>query len=397
MNVREELKAFHDEELTVAEREQVEAGLDAGLRLELEQIGNISSTLKAAIEEVAPVGLEKTLKALERPAPKTGWYRRPAWHWAAIGGVGVLVLSTMMPNMTQPAGGSTAEAAKLAMPMEGGAAGEAKADLAWDKDATKAEAAGKSAPSSAAPARARGGFSDEAVAASPPPADGGPNLGFAPLIIRNGNLSVRVADVRSSQQQAIDMARGLGGMVSDSNFDETDKTQPTAYVTLRVPEKLFESAMKRLSGLGDVVQRNVTGSDVSASVVDIEARLKSMRNEEDQYRTVLKATRRIGDILIVKDRLSQVRAEIESLDAQRRTLRNQATYSTITATFLQKEKVGEPKKPDDWAEESWASAINRLNGAGQFLGKAAINVVVFAPIWIPLFLVAWFLRRKAQP
>jgi hypothetical protein len=397
MNVREELKAYFDEELTLAEREQVETGLNASLRLELEQIGGISQTLKASATEIVPVGLEKTLKALEKPAPKVSWSRRPRWQWAAMGGLGVLALAVLFPNLTISGAKTSlnfesADRAKAApsssLPGPGAAGGFATS--------SPSEGSGKTFDGLAKSESLKGRVADgdSFVDASPPQIGGNPT--FAPLIIRNGNLGVRVMDVRAAQQQSIDMARGLGGMVSDSNYDETDRTQPTAYVTLRIPEKLFENAMKQLANLGDVVQRNVTGSDVSASVVDIEARLRSMRNEEEQYRTVLKATKRIGDILIVKDRLSQVRNEIESLDAQRRNLRNQATYSTITATFMQKEKVGEPKKADGWAEESWASAINRLNGVGEFLGKAGINILVFAPVWIPLFLIAWVLKRKAN-
>jgi hypothetical protein len=229
-----------------------------------------------------------------------------------------------------------------------------------------------------------------------PPAIGGdslpPQVG---LVIRNGSLSVRVQDAEVAQQEVIRLARELQGYVEDSNLFRNPDGMATVSILIRVPERSFESGMESIARLGEVESRSVTGQDVTSQVVDMDARVKTLRAEEEQYRTLLKATRRIGDILVVKDRLSQVRMQIESLDAQRKLLRDKAAYASISASFTERPKA-DAKRTDTWAEDAWNSAVNRLGRVGEFLGKGVINAFVFAPVWIPLFLLAWWGARRMR-
>ncbi len=406
MNVREELKAYADRELAPDQMESVAKilGEEPALREELGQLETIGAVIREAAPALEPAGLEATLaKLATAKKPSTAWWtgRWPRIAMSALGifVVGGIILPTMFQaksaakNMEMLDGVSAASVSTQApasdMPAEAATLdGDALAGGGF-RNQTKA-----ASPSMEAPARAKSYANERSMPTPGSPADTTVGMPSAGLVIRTGTMGVRVDDAEKAQQTTIRLAREVLGFVQDANLNKADEGAVTSYVTLRVPELRFEMTMDRIAKLGQVTLRQVTGTDVTAQVVDTEARLRTLKIEEEQYRTLLKATRRIGDILIVKDRLGQVRSEIEQMDAQRKNLRSQAAYSTIQVSFEERERVPGPKVNNTWESEAWANAINRLSVVGQFLGKALINVCVFTPVWLPMAIIVWLIARR---
>lgn len=98
--MREQLKAYLDGELTMAERQAVEQALshDASLRMELDDLRAISQVLQTEAVSPTASGLEQTLAAL-RAAPS----RRPWWvdrRWSLAGAAASLALAAfLLPRM----------------------------------------------------------------------------------------------------------------------------------------------------------------------------------------------------------------------------------------------------------------------------------------------------------
>ena len=216
------------------------------------------------------------------------------------------------------------------------------------------------------------------------------------MVIQNADLAVRVEKVETALNEAMRMAKSMGGFVESSNMAGAEGDNPTAVITMRVPSARFESAVERLTKLGERVGvPNITGVDVTKEYADLAGRVKVLHAEEDSYVTMLRGARRIGEILEIKDRLSTVRQEIQSLEEQRIALKDQAMLSTITARFEQKSKVGVPAKPEDWAGETWASAVNGLSAVGRFFGQVVIFLFVLSPVWLPPALLVAALSKMA--
>ena len=57
-------------------------------------------------------------------------------------------------------------------------------------------------------------------------------------------------------------------------------------------------------------------SAVDATIVDEEARLRNLRREEGDLRTLMDKGGKVDEILTVQQNLSDVRGQIEELDAQ---------------------------------------------------------------------------------
>jgi hypothetical protein len=104
----------------------------------------------------------------------------------------------------------------------------------------------------------------------------------------------------------------------------------TATVTLRVPEAVFETALRRFARLGEVEYRRTSTEDVSDQMVDLQARLRHARAVERRLLRFLEASDTIREMLAVQDRLDQVQLEIEQLTAQIESLREVTTFATIS-------------------------------------------------------------------
>lgn len=400
-DVREDLKAFLDGELSRERAAAVSEALaaDPALREELEALRAIGEGIREVALAPPVEGYEKTLAAVRR--------RLPVWRrvlpYAATLGVAVVLVAVLGP-LIRDARIESDTAATVAM-VPSSAMSESGGVLS---DGAKSEHRTSRAPSPTEESEGVvGGSSPEATTLgphSPAPAAKAAQRGstVSPaerLVIQNGDITLRVDDALGAKSRAMAMAEALGGFVESSGQSTRSGGLPVATVTLRVPARLFETALDRLRNIeedAEEIAGHTSGDDVTGQVADVEARLRVLRGEEEQYLTILQETQKIGDVLAVKERLSDVRQQIESLDAQQKVMRDQAALSTIVATFEQRESVGKPAGPTNWASDTWSAAVNGLSVALAGLGRAAIVLFVYSPIWIPVVVLAVWLVRRAR-
>ena len=154
------------------------------------------------------------------------------------------------------------------------------------------------------------------------------------LIVRTASLELEVADVAASLSNARDEIGRLGGYVAGSDeYDQGDRRW--ASVTYRVPVDRFTDAIATLRGLSERVVRESTQSqEVTATVVDLDARIANLRASEAALVEIMDRSGRMEDVLAVQMRLEDVRGQIERLEAQRASLADQATLSTLTVTWF---------------------------------------------------------------
>lgn len=215
------------------------------------------------------------------------------------------------------------------------------------------------------------------------------------LVVRNGDLSLRVKEIKAAETEVDRLATNLGGTVEASQGTELAGPSPELSITLRVPERRFVEAMDRLESLGVRLGKTISSEDVTSQAVDLDARLKSLRVQEDAYRIILSNARKVSDVLQVQERLTGVRTSIEQLVAQRRGLGDQAARSTIVVHLTQTARPEAPAAEPDWANENWAAAVSSLKSFGRGLASVGIWAAAFAPIWLPAGLLLLFLLRRA--
>ncbi len=409
MNVRENLKAYLDGELSPAEVELVEQALQADpeLQQELDLMRVLGIEISRIAKQPRVDGVQATLDRVSRPRRR--WVR-----WApqiALAGV-LLVAFVLAPKFNGPRFGGVAETAAPAASTLKSEGTEFDSAEAGKRPLPGGEARQRQGRGGAGSESPTGGLGSKASAQEPETQDSyyvsvpeakspvtNPDSDFESQrqIIRDATMGLKVENVVKTTSQIQMMVKGVRGFVTSSSTSRGAKNRPYANMTLRVPEKQFDSMIERLRELGEVLSDNITGDDVTTQIADMNARIKTLRSEEETLRQILKGTRKIGEVLEVRDRLTSVRQEIESYTAQAKSMKNLAALSTISVSLEQRYPEDEKPKPEgNWSEETWENAKLGLAAVGRFLAQVAIFLFVYSPIWIPVVLIAWWISRRAK-
>jgi hypothetical protein len=153
-------------------------------------------------------------------------------------------------------------------------------------------------------------------------------------IIFNASLSLDVIDAEKAFSDCEILVAKYGGFVAESSLQKSD-TKVVAAATLRVPADKATQLMNDLAGLGTVTSRSSGSEDVTSQYIDIQARLKVLRAEEEQLVGVLKKATNIEDMLAVQEQLRTVRTQIEQYEGQQRYMDNATSLATVTAQLTQ--------------------------------------------------------------
>lgn len=147
-------------------------------------------------------------------------------------------------------------------------------------------------------------------------------------IIRNGSLEITVADVDRASTKIRSIVEGLGGFVEKSS--QTNVGGHTATITARVPADGLDRAMLQIKGVAASVDReSINARDVTRDYVDLDARLRNAKAEEDRYLEILKKATTIKDTLDGAEKLSNVRGRIEQLQGEMNYLTSQIDMSAL--------------------------------------------------------------------
>jgi acetolactate synthase small subunit len=216
-------------------------------------------------------------------------------------------------------------------------------------------------------------------------------------IIYTAELTVEVNDVDDAVAEAQQAAKDVGGWLGGKTANVSDAGDKTATLTLRVASKKFDALMEQLRNLGDLRVENTRAEDVTRQLVDLEARLKNLRREEEVIAELFKRQGQITDVLQVEQELARVRGQIEQAQGEMNYLRENVAWSTITLTINTKPSKVEQQLRDWSAGYHVLNAWNTLVKAGRGIVTALIYfVIVLGPFVLALALIIWAIRARLR-
>ncbi|WP_437735409.1 DUF4349 domain-containing protein [Sorangium sp. So ce1335] len=233
------------------------------------------------------------------------------------------------PPTARPAPGSTAPVAGTARPAPTGQAVAATAQAGASPQGAAA------APQGAAAVR---------TSASP-----------APLLVYTAQIAMAVFEVSASLGKVEALAQELGGFLARRD-DQA--------ITIRVPAARFDEALKRLEGLGDMLQRNVVAEDVTEEFLDLGVRIRNARAVRDRLEKLLDKATKVEESIQLERELARVTSELERLEGRLKYLRDRIAFSTLTVSFQPRstEAIAPsgPRLPIDWLNELGLSRLLNL-------------------------------------
>jgi hypothetical protein len=194
--------------------------------------------------------------------------------------------------------------------------------------------------------------------------------------IFTASISLEVKEFKAAVDEVSSIASRYGGYISDSFMNNEGVGRKTGYVIVRVSERNFDAAIADLEKVGDVLNKNISGQDVTEEYIDLEARIANLTLEEQRYQDILKKAEKVEDLLAIERELSRVRGEIESMQGRLNYLKNRVDLATITVNLAEPEVVVHESK----FKQAWNAAIEG------FLATIR-GMVILAGYLFPLLLI----------
>jgi hypothetical protein len=320
----------------------------------------------------APAELRERVRALaaEEPVREPAWHDRfrLTWGWrrlvlVAPAAVAVALVAGTVIGLTRPGGDEIAAVGRDDATMSSEPALEAQAQ---DR--------------AAAPPSAGGGVSGGAVAPSP-----------GRLQRYDAELSLRVGDVEElsrATQQAMRIARSLGGHVAAVNYDSTPDGPGFASLTLRIPVARATDAVEQLSGLGTILNQRYGVQDLEATVGDLE---RQLAETEARVARLVRQLRAAGltedERATLQIQLDEARRQVTELRRQLSATRAEGALATITLALSTEDAQAVPAGP------------SRLDDVREVLEWEAIAALYVAVVLGPLVLLGalvWLALRWAR-
>jgi hypothetical protein len=219
-----------------------------------------------------------------------------------------------------------------------------------------------------------------------------PTIG--PRIIKTASVTLEVKD-GTFEQRAQDItlvASRHGGFVSSSQTSGGRFLSGT--FVLRIPATQFEVALGELKALGKVKGEQISGQDVTAQFVDLQARLRNWEAQEGVLLKLMAKSTSIEESLKVQRALQDVQLAIEEIRGQLRVLSDQTDMSTVTLSMGEAVPVARHTKANPFVR-AWRAAVH---GTLAVLTAVVVGFGYLVPVLVIAILAAlgWWIFRRAR-
>lgn len=216
----------------------------------------------------------------------------------------------------------------------------------------------------------------------------------APQLIKTASMTMEVEAIEEQIAAVNQIIKQKQGdlLQFEDNKPRSQNTRHVVSMQLRVPQQQLENTINAIAELGTVINRSITAEDVSAQLIDNDARLKNLRKQEEMVLKIMERSGSVGDVLNAARELGTIREQIERIDAVQANLRTKVAYSTlylnlespVSAAELPQKSIGKE------LQKTWGNATEALGDVTVGLLKITLYLLAFSP-FILLFAGGAFL------
>ena len=255
-----------------------------------------------------------------------------------------------------------------------------------------------------------GGYTSEATRAGIEGGAADTTAAQSRKIIRDADITCSANDVQKAYQVVLVWLQKHGGYEQSKQMDTRDDYCTINAVFKIAPEKL-DDFLKAVDENTEVINQNVSASDITEDYFDVQLRLKSKKAALDRYYILLEKAKTVEEILAIQQTINDYTTEIESMEGKLMFWDKQVSESTVTISFFQ---TNDPSKPKEVSFEAlsfgtmfkyigngFTSVVNVLVAVLQWLLIALLSLlplIVF--VLVIVFIIWWLVKRsknKKQP
>lgn len=324
--------------------------------------------------------------------PSDGRRRRRGWVTAlgvaAAFAAGALIAPPLLSGLGSGADMSRSDGASSEVSPEGDSLGEIAPDAAVDSSAG-ASADADSPGGMVAPRDESGGKGADAPFAG---------VDDARDIIVIAEMTLRVSDAGDAADEIAALAAEHGGFVESASLGldpdagdaapEHPREPGTGRISIRVPAADLDAVMSALGDDAEVLHSAINRDDVTATAVDLRARIESARTSVERLTELMGKSGSVADLIAAESALSERQAQLESYEQQLKHLDEQVALSTISIQLTEQATAAEadPAGFGDGLLAGWNGLVASMNGLvlviGFLLPWLGIAAIVLAIVWV---------------
>ncbi|MEK5039059.1 DUF4349 domain-containing protein [Sporosarcina sp. FSL K6-3457] len=195
------------------------------------------------------------------------------------------------------------------------------------------------------------------------------------MIIHHAQLQVKVKKFEQAQLKIEKKVTEYGGYIVESTVYGQDAEAVSGTMIIRIPEKHFQAFLKDAEKEATVLERHVTGQDVTEQYVNLQSRVTSKRAVEARLLEFMDTAQKTEDLLKISADLATVQEEIEVIVGKMNFLENQTSYATIEISIFE-DRVIVPGL-DKNNLDTWDKTKKQLATSTNFILAAGSGIIVF--------------------
>lgn len=222
-------------------------------------------------------------------------------------------------------------------------------------------------------------------------------------VVTTGYLYLTVEAPSEAATDAVAIVEAAGGRIDGRQEfaprtfgDATDAGG--AELVLRIPADRLTATLDKLKALGELEELQLSSTDVTREVQDIDARAVALRSSITRLLALQDAAENIDDLIDLESAISQRQTELESLEAQQRFYADQVGLSTLTLTLgsLEVAPVDEPDTFLTGLLTGWQALVAFVSGLLVILGVLLPWLVVIGLFGLVVLVIVRVAVRRGQ-
>jgi len=157
-------------------------------------------------------------------------------------------------------------------------------------------------------------------------------------IIKNGSITLAVKDLKKVEEQIYGMVEEYKGYILSSSTRNGDRFI-SCRIEVKIPSARFEEFFGKLKQIETVESDNIDTQDVTEEYIDLDARQKVLKAQEQRLLDIMGKAQNIEDLLKVEEQLARIRTEIEQIQGRINYLGNATEYSTVNIDIREQKGV----------------------------------------------------------
>ncbi|SET33733.1 protein of unknown function [Salinibacillus kushneri] len=219
------------------------------------------------------------------------------------------------------------------------------------------------------------------------------------MIMYHAYFTLKIKDVKHAIDTITNRTNELNGYVVETSSTNREK-QLHSRIIVRIPNQNLQSFMKEIENRSEkVVERQVTGEDVTEEYTDLESRLKAKKTVEARLLDFMKSAEKTEDLLHISEDLAQVQEKIEQIEGRMKFLDNRTEYAEVNISLedVSVDVPGIAEKDLQTGERIKRAFTNSLNQLSSICSGIFVFLIGYSPFLIILFIIGgtlWLLKRR---